>query len=173
MMPSLLLLITIAETPLGVVGREVVFGECWCAVAYGVEYVFLVDAALSWNALWHYAECAVGELLDAPKLFGCACESRDGGEFQIGCGGKGALCAFDNDLIVRTSQIASRLRYGSDCPTLMRAEHVVADADTYVAFRPCGFDIVEFLVCHWQNLLIRVETPPCLALLLDAVFSSS
>ena len=64
----------VAEIPLRVVRVEVVLGQGRGAVADGVEHVLGVDAFAAGDGLGQQAECAVGELLDAPQLFGCSAE---------------------------------------------------------------------------------------------------
>ena len=59
------------------------------------------------HLLGHDAVGTVGKLLNAPQLLGCACEFGHCYNLGIGSSGQCAVGAFDHDLIVGTSEVAS------------------------------------------------------------------
>ena len=131
----------VLEVPLAVVAVEVELRKGRGAVGDGDEAERLVAAG---DGLRHDAVGAVGELVDPPEL-GVGAVERGALEFAVSGGGKGPVGTLDDDLEVRTAEIAAGLRDSDEGPLLVRAVHIVSDADGGL-LRPVADDLLEFLV---------------------------
>ena len=90
-------------------------------------------------------------MLDAPELFGSSRKLRHGGQLKVGSGSQSTIGAGDDNLVVRATQIASRLRDGRDGPVLVRAEHIVGATQSDVALWPGVDDIGQLLAGNGEQ----------------------
>ena len=64
---------------------------------------------MTWDALGHDAEGAVGQLFYAPELFVCTTELRNGHQLQIGRSSQCTVSTRNDDFVIGAAQIAASL----------------------------------------------------------------
>jgi len=150
----------VAEIPLGIVAVEVVFCQCGSTVSSGIQHHLGVHALLARYLLRHDTEGTVDKLLDAPELLRSTRELRNRCYLTLVGSGQCAVCTLNLDLVVRTAEVTACLWNSSNSPSLMRTEHIVANADVDVSCGPCADHLTQWLIGDRLDLLVGILTSP-------------